>query len=123
MRAKYRVLITATMLAALGTLGLAYSAHAVPPPSGGGNLHQQQRAPRDRHAKVWRCNAGHGPQVDCAETGSLTHSPTALSPAVSIPVGSGRLNIVRSVALLGLLAILVTVGAWLRRHHRPREAI
>jgi hypothetical protein len=34
MRAKYRVLITATMLAALGTLGLAYSAHAVPPPSG-----------------------------------------------------------------------------------------
>jgi hypothetical protein len=36
---------------------------------------------------------------------------------------SGRLELVRSLVLLGLLVTLAAGASWLRQHHRPREAI
>ena len=46
MRAHLRLVLTAVALAVVATLGLAYGAHAVPAPTGGGNTHQGDgRAP------------------------------------------------------------------------------
>jgi hypothetical protein len=122
MRAPLRVLIAAAALAALGTLGLAYGAHATPPQVDQGTI-DRQHPTRQGHEQAWGCNAGHGPQVDCRDAGSVTGRRPSTSPAVSTPAAGGRLDLVRSVALLGLLAALATAGTWLRRRHRPREAI
>ena len=122
MRAPFRVLVAATALAALGTLGLAYGAHAAPPQIDQRHIDRQHPSRQD-HDQTWKCNAGHGPQLDCRDAGSLTGRRPSTSPATSTPAGGGRLDLVRSVALLGLLAALATAGTWLRRRYRPREAI
>jgi hypothetical protein len=121
MRAPLRVLIAAA-LAALSTLGLAYGAHATPPQIDQRNI-DRQHSNQHGHDQTWKCNAGHGPQVDCRDAGSVTGRRPSTSPAASTPAAGGRLDLVRSVALLGLLAALATAGTRLRRRHRPREAI
>jgi hypothetical protein len=122
MRAPLRVLIAATALATLGTLGLADGAHAAPPQVDQRNVDRQHPTQHGRD-QAWRCRAGHGAQMDCRDVGSLTGSRPSTSPAASTPAGGGRLDLVRSVALLGLLAALAAAGSWLRRRHRPREAV
>jgi hypothetical protein len=121
MRAHLRVLLTAAALAAVATLGLAASAHATPPPNDERNLHHQT-ATTDRPTRAFSCNAGHGPQVDCQDPGPFASNPPSPGPGNPAPTGTGRLDLVRSVALLSLLAALTSSGIWLRRHHRPREA-
>jgi hypothetical protein len=37
--------------------------------------------------------------------------------------GTGRLELVRSLLMLGLLVSLAAGASWLRGHRRPREAI
>jgi hypothetical protein len=122
MRAPLRVLVAATALAALGTLGLAYGAHAASPQVDQRHIDRQHPTRHDQD-QAWRCHAGHGPQLDCRDAASLTGSQPSTSPSASTPAGGGTLDLVRSVALLGLLAALAAAGTWLRRRHRPREAI
>ena len=121
MRAPLRVLIAAIALAALGTLGLAYSADAAPPQIDQRKIDHRHPAHQGQD-RAWRCNSGHGAQLDCRDAGSLTGGRTSTSPAASTPGGGGRLDLVRSVALLGLLTALAAAGTWRRRRHRPREA-
>jgi hypothetical protein len=121
MKALARVLAAAAVLAALSVLA-AGVAHASSPQVDQSNVDHPQST-QDRHGRVWRCNSGHGPQFDCADTGSLPGSQPSPGPAPAVPAGrGGPLALVRSVALLSLLAGTAAGGDWLRRRHRPREA-
>lgn len=115
MKAIARVLVTATALATLSALGTA--ANASPQVDG---AKVSRPAPAAGHDQGYRCDAGHGPQVDCADPGT----PAA---GVPVPVASPSLadRAARpALALFGLLAgTLVAAAAWLRRQRRPREAI
>jgi hypothetical protein len=125
MKAAARILVTATTLAALTAFSPTAAAHATPPqhdppgvqdqrPSG----MQNKRPIQD--GRMWVCNSGRGAQFDCDHDAALGSQP---GPAASAPAGGGQLEMVRSLALLGLLVTL-TAGAYrLRRHHRPRETI
>jgi hypothetical protein len=114
MKAIARLLITATTLAVLGTLGTAAGATPLaddPKPA--------SPAPAASHGQGTRCDAGPGPQVDCTDRSA----PAADAP---VPVASPAPPAGRAVpvlALFGLLAgTLLTAAAWLRRHRRPRAA-
>jgi hypothetical protein len=113
MKAIARVLVTATALATLSALGTA--ANASPQVDG-----PKVSRPAPAASQGYRCDAGHGPQVDCADPGT----PAAGAP---VPVASPSLadRAARpALALFGLLAgTLVAAAAWLRRQRRPREAI
>ncbi len=113
-----RILVTATMLAALSALSLAAGAHATPPQHDPPGAQRQCPAPADR---TWVCNSGHRAQYDCDHDAALGSQPSP-GTAASAAAG-GRLELVRSVALLGLLVALTAGASRLRRHHRPREAI
>jgi hypothetical protein len=117
--APLRVLIAATALAALGTLGLA---DAAPPQIGQRKIDHRHPAHQGRD-QACRCNSGHGAQPDCRDSGTVTGDRPRTSPAASTAAGGGRLDLVRSVALLALLAALAVAGTWRRRRHRPREAV
>jgi hypothetical protein len=118
MKAAARILATATTLAALTALGLAAAAHATPPQHDPPGVQDERPIQGDR---MWVCNSGRGAQFDCVHDAALGSQP---SPgfAASAPAG-GRLEPVRSLVLLGLLVSLAAGASWLRRHHRPREAI
>ncbi len=110
MKALARVVATAAALAAL-SVPAAGVAHAGSPQVDQRSVQRQQG-----HDTVWRCNAGHGPQLDCRNASAPTEP--SVDPAASAPAGrSGPLALARSVVLLGLLAALAAGGDWLRRHH------
>ena len=122
MKALARLLATTAVLAALGVVA-AGGAHAGPPQVDQGTV-ARPHATQHRQHKVWRCNSGHGPQFDCADTGALASSRPSPDPAPVVPAApGGPLATVRSLALLGLLVAAAAGGDWLRRHHRPREAL
>ncbi len=115
MKAIARVLVTATALAVLGTLGTAASASPqVDSPK------VSSPAPAAGHGQGVSCNGQPGPQVDCADQGT---------PAADLPVPAASPSVADRAArpapaLFALLAgTLVAAAAWLRRHRRPREAI
>jgi hypothetical protein len=119
MKALARVTATAAALAALSVL-TAGVAHASSPQIDERSVGRHQTT-QPRHDTVWRCNAGHGPQADCRNADPL---PGRQGPSASTPAGrGGQLDLARSVVLLGLLVALAAGGYWLRRRHRPREAI
>ena len=121
MKALPRVIAAAAVLAALGVVA-AGGAYASPPQVDQGTV-ERPHATQHRHGKVWRCNSGRGPQFDC-DQGSLAGSQPSPDPAPVVPAArGGPLAPVHSLALLGLLVALAAGGDWLRRHHRPREAI
>jgi hypothetical protein len=122
MKALARVLATAAVLAAVGVLA-AGGAHAAPPQVDQPSV-DRPHATQHRHGRAWRCDSGHGPQFDCDDQGSLLGSwpRPEPGPVVSAP-GGGPLALVRSLALLGLLAGLGAGAGRLRRRHRPREAV
>ncbi len=122
MKALARVLAVAAVLAALGVVA-AGGTHAASPQVDQRSV-DRPHATQHRQDRVWRCNSGHGPQVDCDDTASLTGSRPSPDPAPVVPAGrGGPLARLRSVALLGLLAGMAAGADWLRRRHRPREAI
>ena len=114
MKAIARVLVTATALAALSTLGTASASPQVDSPK------VSNSPPAAGHDQSFRCNAEPGPQVDCADQGA---------PAADLPVPAASPSVADRaarpvLALFGLLAgTLVVAATWLRRHRRPREAI
>ena len=130
MKAAARILVTAVTLAALSTLSLA-GAHATPPQHDPPVVQQRQQTTDDavvlfrsgerasqQHALP--ANSGHGPQFDADDPAPAPGQP-GTEPATSAPAGRGLAPVV-VVALLGLL--LALAGAtWLRRRHRPREAV
>jgi hypothetical protein len=121
-KALARTLAAAAVLTVLGVLA-AGGAHASPPQVDHGTV-DRPHAIQQRYGRVWRCNSGHGPQFDCAAAGWLAGSQPSPDPAPAVPAArGGPLALVRSVALLGLLAGMAAGADWLRRHHRPREAI
>jgi hypothetical protein len=118
MKALARALAAAAVLAALSVVA-AGGAQAASPQVDQGTVQHPHG-----HDKVWRCNSGHGPQFDCDDQGSLAASRPSPDPAPVVPAArGGPLAPVHSLALLGLLVALAAGGDWLRRHHRPREAI
>jgi hypothetical protein len=120
MKALARVLAAAAVLAALGVLA-AGVAEAASPQVDQGTV-ERPHATQHRQDRVWRCNSGHGPQFDCADPGWLHGSRPSPDPAAPAPPGrGGPLALVRSVALLGLLAGMAAAGDWLRHGHWPRE--
>jgi hypothetical protein len=120
MKALARTLTAAAVLAALSVLP-AGGAHASPPQVDQGTV-DRPHATKHRD-KVWRCNSGHGAQFDCTSTGSLAGSQPSPDPAPVVSAGrGGPPALVRSLALLGLLAGVAAGGDWLRRRHRPRQA-
>jgi hypothetical protein len=68
-----------------------------------------------------RCGSGHGPQVDCPEAGS----PAAGGRGVDAAPAPARATTRSALTLLGLVPVLAAglFALYLRRHHRPREAI
>jgi hypothetical protein len=121
MKALARALAAAAVLAVLSVVA-AGGALAASPQVDHGSV-DRPHATQQRHAKVWRCNSGHGPQFDCDDQGSLAGSRPSPGPAPTVAAGrGGPLALVRSLPLLGLLAGMAAGADWLRRHHRPREA-
>jgi hypothetical protein len=119
MKAATRILVTAAALAALSALSLAAGAHATPPQHDPPGV-QDKRPIQD--GRMWVCNSGRGAQFDCDHDAACGSQP---SPgfAAAAPAGGGRLELVRSLLLLGLLVSLAAGASWLRGHRRPREAI
>jgi hypothetical protein len=122
MKALARVLAAAAVMAALGVVA-AGGAQAASPQVDQGSVERPQST-QHRSARVWRCDSGRGAQFDCDDQGSLASSRPSPDPAPMVPAArGGPLAPVRSLALLGLLVALAAGADWLRRHHRPREAI
>jgi hypothetical protein len=122
MKALARALATAAVLAALSIILTGIADAASPQVDQG--IVERPHATQHRQGKVWRCESGHGPQFDCADQGWLTGSQPSPDPAPVVLAGrGGPLALVRSVALLGLLAGMAAGADWLRRHRRAREAI
>jgi hypothetical protein len=116
MKAIARVLVTATALAVLGTVGTAASASPqVESPKASSSVTAAG------HDQGFMCNAGPGPQVDCADQGAPAADLPVPAASPSAPADRAARPV---LALFGLLAgTLVVAAAWLRRHRRPREAI
>jgi hypothetical protein len=120
MKALARAVAAAAVLAALGVVA-AGGAHASPPQVDQGTV-DRAHAAQQRHGRVWRCDSGRGAQFDCNDQGSLAGSQPGPDPVPVVPATRGPFALVRSLALLGLLAALAAGGDWLRHQHRPREA-
>ena len=117
MKTRARVLATAAVLALPSLLGLAGSAAAsVPPPDERPHGAVQRGSGPDYSGT--RCGSGHGPQVDCADAGSPSAGGQVVDAA---PAPAAR----PALTLLGLVPVVAAAlfALYLRRHHRPREAI
>jgi hypothetical protein len=117
MKTRARVLATAGVLALPSLLGLAGSAAAsVPPPDE--RPHAAVQRSTAANDDGLRCSSGHGPQVDCKDAGSPTAGGQGFDAA---PVRAAR----PALSLIGLVPVLAAAvfAVYLRRHHRPREAI
>jgi hypothetical protein len=125
MKTRARVLATAGVLALPSLLGLAGSAAAsVPPPDE--RPHAAVQRSTAANDDGLRCSSGagslqrasFGPQVDCKDAGSPTAGGQGFDAA---PVRAAR----PALSLIGLVPVLAAAvfAVYLRRHHRPREAI
>jgi hypothetical protein len=111
MTQRLRILLTATVLAALSVLSPAVAAHATPP--------QHDPASQDR---VQVCNSGHGYQYDC-DASAIASQPTTGPTATASAASQLTAVIISIAAVLALVSVLATGGVWYRLRHRPREAI
>ncbi|HEY2957744.1 MAG TPA: hypothetical protein VGM21_05985 [Actinomycetota bacterium] len=119
MKTRAWVLATATMLALSSLFGLAGSAAAsVPPPDEHPTAAVQRGTPP--HDGGLRCGSGHGAQFDCRDTGA----PAAGGQAVDAAPAPARAAW-PALTLIGLVPLLAAAlfTLYLRRQHRPREAI
>jgi hypothetical protein len=145
MKAAARILVTATTLAALSTLGLAATASVppaderpqhptitvepatVPHPGHGAQVDRDDAAPVDQQPQATDAESlyrrGEIASINQPGPTPATASQLPTDRAATPPAGGGRqLAPVLAVTLLGLL--LALAGAiWLQLRQRPREAV
>jgi hypothetical protein len=127
MKASVRVLLTATALAALSTIGLTTGARAGVP----NDERVTQQADAPKQAQPSPPHRGFGPQVDTAEqtsdAGALDrHSQPAPTPkpapSPATPTRQGLSGGVVALAV-ALLAVLTVAAALLLARRRPRPQL
>jgi hypothetical protein len=123
MKASVRVLLTATALAALSTIGLTTGARAGVPTDE--RVTQQADAPQQ--AQPSPPHRGFGPQVDTAgqtsDAGAVDrHSEPAPAPSPATPTRQGLSGGVVALAV-ALLAVLTVAAALLLARRRPRPQL